>query len=339
MALQLLRNLKAILDAIHKEDDRIGGRAITRVASKVSSTDSQMAVESTIGFGEYEDGAGDARLLVGGEIIEATGRTTSAPFTFTGLTRGADTTEAKTHPVGTVVYDLSRNVSAIDLLRRGLLVDFAVGEDLATIAANLGLKKCPGMTDDQLRRVIKAVAYLPKQTVDAFKQALEALTGSSTDYRVYERTTTKPYHVFAEVDIGEADDIRGRFLLNGGEPQDTTGANTVDTDYDINHVIGVFDDTPLTRRGIRDGFTNYFSGGSFTGNTITLGSSPGASGTPVIIDYGAFSAHYLAQDETVRQDLAQEDRWAYLADPLLTARCLLDQIRAAGVKVELSAKT
>lgn len=339
MSLQLLRNLKAVLDAIHKEDDRIGGRAITRVAATVSPTDSQMAVESTIGFGEYEDGAGDARLLVGGEIITASGRTTSSPFTFTGLTRGVDTTEAKTHPVGSLVYDLSQNVSAVDLLRRGLLVDFAVGEDLATIAANLGLRKCPGMTDDQLRRVIKAVAYLPKQTVDAFEKALEALTGDPNDYRVYERTTTKPYHVFAEIDVDPATDIRGRFLLNGGEQQDTSGTNTVDTDYDINHVIGVYDDTVLTRRGIRDGFTNYFSGGSFTGTTITLGSSPGAAGTPVIIDYGAFAAHYLAQNEAVRQDLGQQDRWAYLSDPLLTARCLLDQIRAAGVKVELSAKT
>ena len=330
------RLLKAMLDAIMKEDDRIGGRAVTRLTAQLDSSETATAsVLSTIGFGEYTDGLRDARFLVGGEVISATGRNSNTPFLFDNLTRGLEGTEVRTHPPGTLVYDMAQNTSAVDLVRRGFLVDYAVGEDLEVLARNLGLERCPGTSQEALRRIIKAVAYLPKQTFDAFDKALEALLGG-INYRVYERTASDPYTVFVDIEPDPSDDIRGRFFLNGGELQDTTAGLTVSTNYAINHVIGVYDDTPLTRMGIRDGFTNYFAGGgSFAGSTITLGSSPGAAGTPVIVDYGAFIAHYLAADETVRQDALQGDHWAYLADPLLAARCLLDQIRAAGVQVEL----
>ena len=69
-----------------------------------------------------------------------------------------------------------------------------------------------------------------------------------------------------------------------------------------------------------------------------MGTSPGAAGTAVIVDYGAFAAHYLAADETVVQDVAQADRWADRSDPLYTARCLLDQVRMAGVQVRLGTR-
>lgn len=332
--------LEALLDAIHKADDRIGGRAVTRLTAPLSADETdEMFVLSSIGFGEQTDGTEDALVLVGGEIIAASGRNDAAPYTLHTLSRGQQKTTAIAHPAGTLVFDLSMNTSAIDRLRRGLLVDFAVDEDLEVIARNLGLHRCPSTSQEQLRRIIKAVAYLPKQPVDAFRQALEALLGSSSAFTITERTTSTPWTVFVEIESGISSDIRGRFFLNGGERQLSTGALTVDTAYSINHVLGVYDDTPLTRRGFRTGLTNYFAGGgSFVGSTITLGSSPGAAGTPLIIDYGAFEAHYLATDETVRQDLLQADRWAYLADPLLAARCLLDQIRAAGVRVVLSTK-
>lgn len=331
--------LEAILDAIHKEDDRIGGRAVTRLAAPLPAGDtSGMVVTSTIGFGEQTDGTGDALLLVGGEIIAAQARRSRHPFQFETLTRGLRETEDRAHPEGTLVFDLSMNTSAIDRLRRGFLVDFAVGEDLEIIARNLGLHRCPGMTQEQLRRVIKAVAYLPKQPLDAFEQALTALLGSSSAFHISERTSSRPWTVFVDIEVDLAADIRGRFFLNGGERAVTHDPKKVDVTYDIKHVLGVYDDTPLARRGFRKGMTNYYVDGSFSGSTITLGASPGAAGTPVIVDYGAFEAHYLAADETVRQDLEQADRWAYLADPLLAARCLLDQIRAAGVRVVLATR-
>jgi hypothetical protein len=283
------------------------------------------------------------------------------------LTRGVGNTTPKLHPPTTLVLDLSRNTSAIDRLRRAFLVEFALLEDLEVIARNLGLERCPGTSQEQLRRIIKAVAYLPKQTINAFLQALIALTGGvlGTDFSIIERLATDPFKVFVEIAVAIATDIKGRFLLNGGEPQLTTGALSVATTYPVllsalapypgaaSQIIegrtfafpagiagslqfSVFDDTPLTRRGFRDGFTDYAAGGSAAGNVITLGSTPGGAGTAVLVDYTAFVAHYLADNETVRQAFDPDDNWAYLADPLLAARCLLEQIRAAGVKVELS---
>lgn len=333
----VLSMLRSTLDAIHKEDDRIGGRAVTRLTAPLSDTETScIEVLSTIGFGELNDGATDGRVLIGGEVIEYKGRNSNTPFGFESLLRGQLNTEVKAHPVGTLVLDFAQNTSAIDRLRRGFLVNFAIGEDLEILARNLGLKLCPGVDQDALRRIIKAMAYLPKTTEDAFRQVLTALYDDADAFSITERTISSPFTVFVEIDVTPSTDIRGRFLLNSGENRITNGLTSLVTDYPINHVLGVYLNTPLTRRGHRDGFTNFFSGGSFVGSTITLGSSPGPIGTPVLVDYGAFEAHYLATDETTRQDTNNADRWAYLADPLLSARCLLEEIKMAGVRVVLS---
>ncbi len=354
--------LEALVDGIVGEDERIAGKAFSRLTVVLNEADTTSAtVESTLGFGEWDDGAADALLLINGEILYVTGRTD--PFVFTGLSRGFLDTEAQTHPVGTLVYDLSENTSALDHVRRGFLVDFAVGEDLDVIGRNLGLTKCVGITEDEWRAIIKAIAYLPKSTSDAFVAALDALWGSG-NYDILESPAV-PWQVCVDILVGLSTTLQGRFMLNGGEPQLTTGANTVDTTYPLlsptlaaypgspnqilglrehtypagavgTAIVGVYDDTPETRRGTRDGLTNYFlPGGSVLGSTVTLGTSPGALGTLVIVDYTAFSAHYLAENETT---LHADDFYTYLSDPLLATRCLLEQIRAAGIKVEVRAK-
>ena len=364
--------LRALIDAIQGEDDRIGGQRVTKITSTLGEAETAtINVESTHDFGEYTEGGGDARLLVNGEVISATGRTAT---TFTGLTRGVlASTVPAFHPVNTLVFDLSRNRSALDLIYRGLLVNFAIGADLDVIGRNLGLKKCPSVTDEQWRRIIKATAYLAKQTPDSLRIALEAITGgtSPTAFTIREDLVNDPWIVYVQIAIAFATSLRGRFVLNSGEAQLTTGISTVDVNYNPispplsaypgytgqaidgrtnedsvtpyftfpasgagTAIIGVYDSTPLTRRGERAGLTNYFlPGGSVAGNTITLGTSPGAAGTPVIVDYTSHSAHYLANNETI---VDGDDLYAYLADPLLTARCLLDQVRPAGVKVEVS---
>jgi hypothetical protein len=359
-----------MLDAIFREDNRIAGQYATILIDPLLDSESAMTIESTNGFGENTDGAPDALLLVGGEVITATGRTTT---TFTGLTRGVDaSTILPVHPPGTIVYDLSQNTSARDHLRRGFLVNTAIGEDLDVIGSNLGLLRCPGLTEEEWREVIRAVAYLPKQTLDAFRQALESFLGIG-NFVVTEDLIGSPYQVFVEIVVALSTLLKGRFVINSGEPQLTTGVSEVTADYDVieptlsgfpgaadleilgrttvggsalefpptaagTAVVGVFDDTPLTRRGFRAGLTNYFlPGGSVAGAVVTLGTSPGAPGTAVLVDYTAFSAHYLAPNEVETDDGgASGDFYAYLSDPLLTARCVLDLIRAAGVKVNLS---
>lgn len=341
--------LRAMIDAIGGELNKLAGRSITRLAQPLAIDETAtMEVESTLRFG---DSGGTYRLLINGELIIATAASSSAPYQFTTLTRGSEYTVAKAHPAGAIVTDLSENTSAIHHARRGLFVRTAVEEDLDVIARNLGLPKCPGLTEEQWRRIIIAVSYLPKQPIDAFKRALMAIYNDSTQYNVYERLASDPWNVYVEILTALSTDIRGRFVLTGGVSATTdAGAGTtvvLAAGTQLRQVLGVYDDTTAVRRGKRDGITNYFSGGgSFvTGSdTVTLGSTPGASAA-VIVDYAETPAdgvdadqqyHYLAEDETVLAD--DGDRWAYLADPLRVPACVLDHVRPAGVRVRLSQK-
>lgn len=331
--------LKAILDAIHGSDEQIAGEAATRLEVGLDDAElGSMFVTSTVGFGEFTEGTGDARLVVGDELILASGRTDTS---FTGLTRGVDNTKVPArHPAGNVVRDLSFNVSAKDLVKRGLFVNFAILTDLDVIGRNLGLKKCGGISDDVWRAIIRNVAYLAKQPPSAFAAALDALVGPS-NYTIRERNISEPGKVIIEVDIDPIDTLKGQFFVQSNELQLSTGLTTVEVDNTIIDVpldpgpgslgvYGVFDDTPYTRLGHRDGFTNYFTGGSFLGKVITLGASPGAAGTPLIVDYNAFPAHYVALDETFVED---GDFYAYFSSRLDEVSCLLDQVRAAGIEV------
>jgi len=331
--------MKAVVDAIHGQDEQIAGQHVTNLTAGLDASDVEINVVSTIGFGEDTDGAGDARIIIDGEIIYASGRTDTK---FTGLTRGVDNSKIKDrYPQGELVTDWSRNMSALDIVRRGFLVRYAIGPDLDVIGRNLGLKKCPGWTDSIWRDIIEEIAYAPKQIIPIMHEAMTIVFGAG-NFEIVERLVSSPYTIYIYVNLPLNDNLRGRFYLNSGEPQLTTGINTVEVDYDIIDspivpgpgtvgVFGVYNDTPLTRRGIREGFANYFTGGSFVGKTITLGIPPGPPGMPVLVDYNAFSAHYLPDPFTERDD---GDYYPYLFDPFLGVRCLIDQLRAAGVKVE-----
>jgi len=343
--------LSAILDAVFGEIDQAGGRAAARLTAPLTVSETgTMSVDSTLRFGEDVDGAAVARLLINGEIITATGRTAVAPFTFTGLTRGVDGTVAIGHPTGGIILDLARNSSAVDHVRRGLFVDTAQGADLDVIGRNLGLYKCPGVDQETWRRLIKVLAYLPKNTIDAFERVLEALVPGG--YDILEMLITDPYTLFVAVEVtlvtGDPEGVRGRFFLTGGHVELTTQLDEVDVFYNgapvqLRTVNGVYMDTLSARRGARTG-TNFFAGGgSFTpgANTITLGSSPGAIGTSMVIDYTGYGAddtiayHHLAVDETVRN---VNDYPPYLYDPLRAVRCVLDQIRPVGTRIDVSTR-
>lgn len=325
---------RALIDAILGQADAYAGQSITELTAPLAEDElATMNVASTIRFGVNTDGTNVALLLVGGEIILATGRTLTS---FTTLTRGVQTTRPRLHPPGTLVYDLTRNRTAIDLVRRGLFVGTARTEDLDVIGRNLGLHKCPGLDEETWRALIQVMAYLPNQPIDAFKRVLDVFPGIG-NYTIFEELITNPAQVFVNVNIPTSNALRGKFFLNGGEPAVADGGGaTVTTAYPINNVLGVYDDDSDTRRGNRDGRTNYLNpGGTFLGNVITLG-TPVAPAAPLIVDYGAFEAHYLATDETERYP-ADGDFFPYLSDPSAIVQCLLDQVRAAGVRVIVTA--
>lgn len=319
--------LRAILDAIHGEDDRLAGVSVTRLTTPLLEDEiGVMNVESSIRFGEFTDGAGDGMVIVGGELISTSGRTDTS---FTGLSRGLEGSQIKpVHPIGTLVYDFAQNRSALDHVRRGFLVRFAIGRDLDTVGRNLGLHKCFGLTDAQWREIIQLVAYMPRQPLDTFRQVLDVVFPGQ--YEII-KLISEPYRVRVNITPQLSDTKKGKFFLNGMEFQDTTGPLTVETNFDIKNVQSIYDDTALTRQGWA-GPTNYFTGGSFLGNQIIMGSSPGAAGTPVIINYGVFEAHYLAGDFDIQDD---EDQYAYLSDDSALVTCLLDMVRAAGIKIDV----
>jgi len=324
--------IQSVVEAIHGEDDRIAGQSVTRLVAPLTATSSVAIVQSTIGFGLLVDGTLQALLLIEGEVVEAVSRTqVPGNFQFLSLTRGARGTEAKAHPAGALVYDVAGNSSARDLVSRGLFVDTAQDTDLDVIGRNLGLHKCAGLPQETWRRVIKAVAYLPKQPLAAFERVLTAYFNNTTSWEIYE-LPRKTYEIFVDVDVDLATSVQGRFFLNGGLSRLTTGLTTVTTPYPIGHVLRVVLATTNTRRGHRFGVTNYFS--SFVGSTITLNASPGAIGTEVLIDWrpASNSFHYLAPDTgTVNAG----DRYAYFSDSTSILQCLLDQVRAAGTRVTI----
>lgn len=322
--------IQGLVEAIHGEDDRIAGQSVTRLLAPLSAVSSVALVQSTIGFCALVDGTLKALLLINGEIIEAVSRTqVPGNFQFLSLTRGTRSTEAKAHPTGALVYDVSGNSSARDLVNRGLFARTAQSTDLDVIGRNLGLHKCPGLDQETWRRVLQAMAYLPKQPIAAFERVLTAYFQNTTSWDVYE-LPSKAYEVFVDVDVALATDVRGKFFLNGGLPRLTTGLTTITAPYPIGHVLRVVLATTSSLRGHRFGLTNYFS--SFVGDVITLNASPGAIGTQMLIDWRPAnnSFHYLAPDTN---SLDANDRYAYFSDSIATLRCLLDQVRAAGTRV------
>jgi hypothetical protein len=398
---------KALLDAMIGEANRLAGQAITELTTPLAIDETGvMNVASTIRFGEEVDGTNVALVLVGGEIILATGRTLTS---FTTLSRGVRTTTPALHPPGTLVYDLTRNRTAVDLVRRGLFVGTARGEDLDVIGRNLGLHKCAGLDEETWRSLIQVMAYLPNQPIDAFKRVLDVFPGVN-DYIVYEEPITHPNVVFVEVRIPTASSLRGRFFLNGAWPaQIDGGGTTVTLAFQPNEVRGIYYRNDVVLRGERDPVIapNIYAGtrvgpvldllatapaellaqnvlpGDPTISPVTSGSFPllgpysvqlvdgltneivtvlyvndtgqlvvdpatpilnaytagtgtvqrvYVGGEDVIVDAGEFTAHYLATDETDRYP-ADGDYFPYFSDPSAIVRCLLDQVRAAGVRV------
>ena len=57
--------MKAILDAIQGQDELIAGQRITQLTAPLFAADTEINVVSTIGFGEFRDGWGDAKIIIG----------------------------------------------------------------------------------------------------------------------------------------------------------------------------------------------------------------------------------------------------------------------------------
>jgi len=187
--------LEATSSAIGEEDNAIGGLYLTRLTATVAAGATSFPVETTDGWGDT------GKISMDGVVYYYTGKTDT---TFTGITylRGGVATSGAVinHRIASTVVDISRTRSALERLRRAMLVEYAEGEDLSVVGRNLKVNRLPVLSgDDQFREVIKALAYNPKGTVLGITLALEALLGVG-NAEVYEDLIAYPNVVFIKMD-------------------------------------------------------------------------------------------------------------------------------------------
>lgn len=173
--------IEALTEAIGEQDTEIGGHRLTRLTAVANEGDTSIAVEATEGW--PETGA----IGIDGVKYSYAGKTFTS---FTGLKHiaaGAEVTGCATqHRNDSPVVDTTKAWSAIEQLRRALLVEYADGDNLNVIGRNLGVNRLPLFrTDDQFREVVKAMAYNPKGTFYGLDLAMKGIVGEG-NYEIYE---------------------------------------------------------------------------------------------------------------------------------------------------------
>lgn len=208
------------------EIDNPEGYTIPTGATQSSKARRTLPVESVLDW-EEEDG----KVGLDGVVYRYDSRTDTELQGVTHVRGGVLTVGVKKiHNVEAPVMDLNRSRTAIDLLRRAMLVAYAEGDDLNAIGRNLGVDRYPFLaSDDIFREIIQAVAYNPKGTVFGLELALDAMLGAG-NYEIIEDLITDPCTVFIRF-LGAAvtDEIsEGKAFLTGPEYQPPTSDTTVD---------------------------------------------------------------------------------------------------------------
>lgn len=212
------------------EIDNPIGYPIPSGSSPSSKATRALPVESVLNWPE------EGKVGIGGVVYRYASRTDTSLEEVTHLLGGVITAGVKTiHPIEATVIDLSQSQSAIDLVRRAMLVDYADGEDLNAIGRNLGVNRLPFLGDDDtFRSIVKALAYNPKGTIFGLELALNALVGEG-NFEIFEDLINFPCTVFIRL-LGAAvavDTSAGKTYLTGPELQPPTSDTTFDIDNEI----------------------------------------------------------------------------------------------------------
>lgn len=252
----------------------LSGRIITRTATSVAIGDTTLNVESTDRF----PSAG--KLIVGGEVVNYTGKTTT---TFTGITDSAGNAGCPVAVrVHRLVYDHTRTSTQLDNLRARCLLGLAQDIELDIFARNHGLRRSIGLDDDTFRAILGEITYGYAQTVYLCEQVLDILLPGG--YDLYEDLESYPHTVFVAWDTLKGDSYKGKTFLEGGEEQNRVTLTTVDVDNPVVLVWGVWDVGDPDRRG-----TNYAEAvvsATFSGATATSAGAwvAGDDGKAIIVD-------------------------------------------------------
>jgi hypothetical protein len=201
------------------------GYTIPTGATQSSKSTRNLPVESVL---DWDD---EGKVGIDGVAYRYTDRTDTELQGITHI-RGGDLVVGvkKIHTIEAPVMDLNRSRSAIDQLRRAILVAYASGEDLNAIGRNLGVERFPFLgSDDIFRAIIQALAYNPKGTVFGLELALDAMVGAG-NYEIIEDLITDPCTVFIRLTGAVVTDeiSHGKTYLTGPELQPPTSDTTVD---------------------------------------------------------------------------------------------------------------
>lgn len=219
--LEYLGILEATLGAIAEEDNEIGGFFMTRLISNHSSGATTLAVESTL------DWPSSGKVGIDGIVYYYTGKTLTSLTGITHVAGGSSVAgTAIDHRVNSAVIDVSLVRSAMEKLRRSILVDYAEGEDLSVVGRNIGVFYRPIFgDDDKFREIIKKMAYCPKGAIHGIELAMTGLVGAG-NFTIYEDLIMYPNTVFIKIDesVIASTVSAGKTYLTGHAWDDLSGS-------------------------------------------------------------------------------------------------------------------
>ncbi len=199
------------------------------VTSKVTNS---VGVETTLNWPD------SGKISIGGITYNYASKTLGPP-SFDVLTYTLSDEDRpglqKAHNQQSTVTDLSKSISAIDQVRRAMLVDHAEGEDLNIVGRNLGVLRFPFLeSDDVFREIIKALAYNPKGTIFGMELALTAMVGAG-NFLITEDLINFPNTVFIELLGGPftSNESEGKAYLTPNEYQPATADNELEIEVEI----------------------------------------------------------------------------------------------------------
>ncbi|UCF48587.1 MAG: hypothetical protein JSU89_15710 [Myxococcales bacterium] len=294
-------------------------------SSQSSKAVTTLPVESTLDFSE------DSKVSIDGAVYYYTGKTDQS---FTGiyhLVGGVSIAGVqRLHRVESVVYDRNRDRSAIDLVRRAMLVDYAEGEDLNALARNLGVLRLAFLSDDdQFREIVKVLAYNPKGTLYGLQLALEGLVGAG-NFTIYEDPINFPAEVFITLSAAAflATVPQGSAYLSGGELVDWDSLTQVTVAYPaasygavrhvrmapLSHVTDTTSAYPSTDQYERypgSGLSNFYTTTGTEGTTVQIVTTDGGAleftNGPMAVNY----AYYGRQHTSTRGSISM---WLRMLD-------------------------
>lgn len=150
--------LKAVLGAISQALTEFGGLYFTRLTAALNpgTAGAPGAGYDTANVESTHEWPDAGTVIIQGEVITYATKTAT---TLDTLTRDDSVTEV--YPEGTPVVLWTRDQTAIERARAGMVVGTAEAEFLDVVGGNLGVPRYQGAEDSLYRRMIRALAYLP----------------------------------------------------------------------------------------------------------------------------------------------------------------------------------